>query len=190
MQAVCRNPLAEPGLLGITGGAGLRREGGLGSERLVAVGIATAVVTLIVVVTDPLSTTLVLTWLSGFTYGRSLAQSLPVAITLLVLTPVVMVARRRLDLIALDDDSPRVLGVPLTRTRLAMLTATALLTAAAVSAAVVVGFVGLVAPHDRAPRTLHAGADLLTDRQRARVAALFAIEDHVQVEVTWGSTRP
>ena len=36
------------------------------------------------------------------------------------------------------------------------------------------------------PRTLHTGADLLTDRQHQRIEALFADDAHVQVEVTWG----
>ena len=37
-----------------------------------------------------------------------------------------------------------------------------------------------------ARRTLHTGADLLTDRQKDRLAALFAADDHVEVEATWG----
>ena len=37
-----------------------------------------------------------------------------------------------------------------------------------------------------ARRTLHTGADLLTDRQHARITALFAVEEHVEVEATWG----
>jgi len=37
-----------------------------------------------------------------------------------------------------------------------------------------------------ARRTLHTGADLLTDRQRERLMALFANEDHIEVEATWG----
>ncbi len=41
-------------------------------------------------------------------------------------------------------------------------------------------------PLYRARRTLHTGADLLTDRQRTRLQALFAGDDHVQVEATWG----
>ncbi len=41
-------------------------------------------------------------------------------------------------------------------------------------------------PLYRARRTLHTGADLLTDRQRQRLTALFGVEDHVQVEATWG----
>ena len=35
-------------------------------------------------------------------------------------------------------------------------------------------------------RTLHTGADLLTDKQRARLTALFAVEEHIEVEATWG----
>ncbi|MGY4644988.1 ISL3 family transposase [Cellulomonas sp. URHB0016] len=41
-------------------------------------------------------------------------------------------------------------------------------------------------PLYRARRTLHTGHDLLTDRQRQRLTALFSLEDHVQVEATWG----
>ncbi len=41
-------------------------------------------------------------------------------------------------------------------------------------------------PLYRARRTLHTGADLLTDKQSARLEALFAGDEHVQVEATWG----
>lgn len=37
-----------------------------------------------------------------------------------------------------------------------------------------------------ARRTLHTGADLLTDKQAARLRSLFADDAHVQVEATWG----
>ena len=37
-----------------------------------------------------------------------------------------------------------------------------------------------------ARRTLHTGVDLLTDKQRARIETLFAGDDHVEVEATWG----
>jgi ABC-type Fe3+-siderophore transport system permease subunit len=187
VQAVCRNPLAEPGLLGITGGAGvgavtllvlipgvgiwalsgaagvgavaafalvygLSWRGGLSSDRLVLVGLgvsfaSTALITVLVVVTNPWNTTMALTWLSGSTYGRSSEQSLPVLVALLAAAPVLAWARRDLDLVGLDDDTPRVLGVSLDRSRLVLLGTAALLTAAAVSAVGVVGFVGLVAPH-------------------------------------------
>ena len=41
-------------------------------------------------------------------------------------------------------------------------------------------------PLYRARRTLHTGADLLTDRQQQRLTALFGDEDHIQVQATWG----
>ncbi|MEU8407841.1 iron chelate uptake ABC transporter family permease subunit [Micromonospora sp. NPDC048842] len=195
VQAVCRNPLAEPGILGITAGAGLGAvslltfvplagvwavsgvaglgamlafalvyglawRGGLSSDRLVLIGFGAwqggmAVITYLVVAFDPWNTGKALTWLSGSTYGRMPTQVLPVLIALLVLTPAVVAARRELDLMALDDDTPRVLGVRLERTRLVALGATALLTSTAVSAVGVIGFVGLVAPH--AARALVGG---------------------------------
>jgi transposase len=37
-----------------------------------------------------------------------------------------------------------------------------------------------------ARRTLHTGADLLTGKQAARLDALFAVEEHVEVQATWG----
>ncbi|TDB91055.1 iron ABC transporter permease, partial [Micromonospora fluostatini] len=195
VQAVCRNPLAEPGILGITAGAGLGAvalltfvplagvlaisgvaglgailafalvygaawRGGLSSDRLVLIGFGAwqggmAVITFLIVAYDPWNTAKALTWLSGSTYGRTAWQVLPVAVALLVFTPAVVAARRELDLLTLDDDTPRVLGVRLERTRLVALTAAALLTSTAVSAVGVIGFVGLVAPH--AARALVGG---------------------------------
>ena len=41
-------------------------------------------------------------------------------------------------------------------------------------------------PLYQARRTLHTGTDLLTDRQYERLEALFAIDAHVEVQITWG----
>ena len=41
-------------------------------------------------------------------------------------------------------------------------------------------------PLYKARRTLHTGDGLLTDKQRDRLTALFAAEQHVEVEATWG----
>jgi ferric hydroxamate transport system permease protein len=130
----------------------LAHRGGLASDRVVLVGIgvsaaAGAVTAVVVVVTNPWSTTAALTWLSGSTYGRSTEQSLPALLALVLLLPLALASARTLDLLALDDDTPRVLGVPLAAARLRVLVAAAALTASAVSAVGVVGFVGLVAPH-------------------------------------------
>lgn len=187
VQAVCRNPLAEPSLLGVTAGAGLGAvtvillvpgapvwamslaatagafvtfglvyllayRGGLSSDRLVLIGVgmsagASAFTTLVILVVEPWNTNLALTWLSGSTYGRTMAQIVPVAVVLLVATPLAISRRREMDVLSLDEDTPRTLGVSVDRTRLLLLSATVLITAAAVCAVGVVGFVGLVAPH-------------------------------------------
>lgn len=41
-------------------------------------------------------------------------------------------------------------------------------------------------PLYKARRTLHTGAGLLTEKQQTRLKALFADEQHVKVEATWG----
>ena len=41
-------------------------------------------------------------------------------------------------------------------------------------------------PLYRARRTLHTGADLLTEKQQDRLNTVFAIEEHIEVEATWG----
>lgn len=186
VQATCRNPLAEPGLLGITGGAGLgavvvaggagaggattlaaacggalvafavvyglawRR--GLDADRLVLIGIgvwygSVAVTTFLLLRANPFDTPRIFTFLSGTTYGRSWNEVLPVALMLLVAVPLAVVVRRELDLLALDEDTPRLVGVGLERVRLLVLATAALLAATSVVAVGVVAFVGLVAPH-------------------------------------------
>ncbi|MEU4395314.1 iron ABC transporter permease [Kribbella sp. NPDC023855] len=214
VQAVCRNPLAEPGILGSTGGAGVGAvivllavptagiwllsgvaaasalatfalvylvswRGGLSSDRLVLIGVGvssatTAIITFVIIYADPWNIALAMTWLSGSTYGRTLPQVIPVAAALLVLTPVIVWARRELDLLSLDDDIPRILGVRLERTRLIALGGAALMTAAAVSAIGVVGFVGLVAPH---------AARALVGARHARLLPVAALLGAVLVSV-------
>src|SRR5690606_15344245 len=82
----------------------------------------------------------------------------PVGLALLVVAPLLATRHRSLDLLALDDDAPRARGVALERTRLAVLGGSVVLTAAAVTAVGVVGFVGLVAP--QAARALVGGRNL------------------------------
>ncbi|HEX2143355.1 MAG TPA: iron chelate uptake ABC transporter family permease subunit, partial [Glycomyces sp.] len=186
-QGVLRNPLAEPGLLGVTAGAGigavglitwaphagawtvtafaaagglaafavvyaLAWRGGLDTSRLVLVGIGVwsfgmAAITLIILASDPWNIPKAMTWLSGTTYGRTADRLIPLVVALVVILPLMVFHRKEIDLLALDDDTPRILGVRLERTRLLLLGAAAVLTAAAVAVVGVIGFVGLVAPH-------------------------------------------
>ncbi len=201
IQAVCRNPLAEPSVLGITSGAGVgaildhlrspRRPGELGRhrrggagragvvraglrpgvegraepDRLVLMGFAvasagTALTVLIIVETDPWNTATALTWLSGSDLrphpaatgaggdraggrgaagGRAAQGARPA------------LARRA---------HPRILGVPVEPARLTALAGAVVLTATAVSAIGVVGFVGPGRPARRprpGGRPAHAG---------------------------------
>jgi iron complex transport system permease protein len=189
VQATCRNPLAEPGILGITGGAGvgavivvtagvtkapsdgqvllaatigalvafgavyaLSWRGGLNTDRLLLIGIGawygtTAISTFLLVRSNPWDTPRIYTWLSGTTYGRTWDQVHPVLIALLLALPIVFLVRRELDLLALDEDTPRIVGVGLEKVRLLVLLVAALLAATSVAAVGVVGFVGLVSPH-------------------------------------------
>ncbi|MDN6510410.1 MAG: iron chelate uptake ABC transporter family permease subunit, partial [Corynebacterium sp.] len=89
----------------------------------------------------------IFTWLSGTTYGRTFPDVVPVAVVLLLTLPVLLAMRRQIDLMSVDEDTPRILGVPVERTRLGLLTLAAVLAAVSVVAVGVVGFVGLVAPH-------------------------------------------
>ncbi|NBH03908.1 iron chelate uptake ABC transporter family permease subunit, partial [Amycolatopsis sp. SID8362] len=186
-QAVARNPLAEPGMIGVVGGAGLgavavitlvsgvgfwtltgfaglgaalamgvvfavAAKGGFSSERLVLIGFGVyaasqALVTLLITLSDPWNETKALTWLGGSTYGRTFTHLVPMALALLLVAPVLFRMRRELDLLALDEETPRVLGVPIAPSRLLLLSCAVLLTGAAVAGIGVLTFVGLVAPH-------------------------------------------
>ncbi|MGE9693240.1 iron ABC transporter permease [Streptomyces sp. CH6] len=200
VQAVTRNPLAEPSVLGVSGGGalgavlattaatgigtwgiagaafagsaaaaalvfGLAARGGFRQNRVILVGIGvsaatTALIGLVIVLTDPFNATKALTWLSGSTYGRELPDLLPVGLALLLGGGVAVAHRRDLDLVSVDDDTPRLLGLPLPPRRLLLLGTAVVLTATAVAAAGTIGFVGLVAPH---------AARALVGRRHARV---------------------
>ncbi|MEV5688753.1 iron ABC transporter permease [Streptomyces sp. NPDC052164] len=187
VQAVTRNPLAEPGVIGVSGGAalgavvlvttvptagptglaaaafagaalasalvfGLSARGGFQQNRLVLVGMgvataSSALISLLIVLTDPFNATKALTWLSGSTYGRTLPDLLPLAVVLVAAVAVTVARRTELDLVSLDGDTPRLLGLGLSRARLGFLALGVLLSAAAVAAAGTIAFVGLVAPH-------------------------------------------
>ncbi|KOV68147.1 ABC transporter permease [Streptomyces sp. AS58] len=206
VQAVTRNPLAEPGVLGVSGGAalgavllvttvplagswsvagaafagaaaasvvvfGLAARGGFGQNRLVLVGMgvataATALISLLIVLTDPFNATKALTWLSGSTYGRTWPDALPLAVVLTAGVAAAVARRTELDLVSLDEDTPRLLGIGLAPARLGFLVLSVLLIGTAVAAAGTIGFVGLVAPH---------AARALVGRQHARVVPVAVL---------------
>ena len=186
-QSVSRNPLADPGLLGITGGAGLgaviavttglaehRRHHCRGDNRsasrvrarlraelagraqrgqacahrhrgLRGCNRAHDVLPAALGSVEHAGDLHVAVWHHLWSFVR--AGACPVLIVLAIALPLVLGARREVDLIALDEDTPRSLGVRLERTRLGLLALAAVLAAASVTAVGVVGFVGLLAPH-------------------------------------------
>ncbi|WP_443027371.1 iron chelate uptake ABC transporter family permease subunit [Sphingomonas sp. LR61] len=87
-------------------------------------------------------------------------------IVLVVAIVLVLPKHRELDLVSLDEDSPRLLGVRLGRTRMGFLTLAVLLTATAIAAVGTIGFVGLVAPH---------AARSLVGRAHARVVPVAVL---------------
>ncbi|MZE79424.1 iron chelate uptake ABC transporter family permease subunit, partial [Streptomyces sp. SID5475] len=105
---------------------GLAARGGFRQNRLVLVGfgVATgtgALISLLIVLTDPFNATKALTWLSGSTYGRTLPDVVPLAAALAVGLAVAAARRTELDLVSLDEDTPRLLGLGLARGRLGFL---------------------------------------------------------------------
>ncbi|WP_431866749.1 iron ABC transporter permease [Microbacterium paraoxydans] len=186
IQGVSRNPLADPGILGVTGGGGLGAvlvitsitsstggmivgavagsllafalvyllswRGGLNADRFLLIGIGVSyftvsLTTFLLLRSNPWDTPKIYTWLSGTTYGRVWEQVIPLAIVLVIAVPFVVMGRRELDVLSLDEDTPRLVGIRLEPVRLTLLLVAAILAALSVTAIGVIGFVGLVAPH-------------------------------------------
>jgi iron complex transport system permease protein len=184
MQVLVRNPLADPYVLGVSGGAAvgalaamlagaaglavpgaaflgaaastalvlaLGRAGGTWMPtRLLLVGVIVAagwgaIVTFILAVAPDQRLRGMLFWLmgdlSGATGGGAALAALAVG------AAAALGLARRLNLLAQGDDRAAILGVEVAPTRFAVFLLAAALTAAAVTTAGTVGFIGLVVPH-------------------------------------------
>lgn len=186
-QAILRNPLAEPGLLGINAGAGLAAmvvmvglpsaptpflpvagflgasamaaaihalawQGGTTSLRLILIGIglgsvAMAGTTLVSTLGDLSSVQRALIWLSGSVHHAGWTDVQVLALWLALPMALTLAATRQLDLIGLGDGSARSLGQRVDLVRGMMVLLCTAMAGAAVSAAGLIGFVGLIAPH-------------------------------------------
>jgi iron complex transport system permease protein len=189
MQGVFGNPLADPGIIGVSSGAAV------GASLMIVTGLAagstfaiplgafvTGVGTALLIYTISRSrgrtevVTLILTgiavnafagaalalmtfagtinqreqivfWQLGSLAGAlwsSVATVLPLLVVGLVFA--ILIAGK-LDLLSLGDDAARHLGIDIERLRIGSILIVALLTAAAVAFAGIIGFVGLVIPH-------------------------------------------
>ena len=191
MQALTRNPLADPGLLGVEAGAaaaivtaiavlGLTTPGayllfalagaavasilvhGVGSGsrsrpgeadpiRLVLAGSAVTAVLMAyvegVLITDPAAFAAFRGWRFGSIAGRDVGDLDVVGPVLLAGAVLALVLARRLNALALGDDSSRSLGLDVRRTRLLGALAITTLCGGVTALAGPIGFVGLTVPY-------------------------------------------
>ncbi|TWV55556.1 iron chelate uptake ABC transporter family permease subunit [Streptomyces misionensis] len=123
------------------------------TDRVVLSGVAamqlfSALTSFIVLTSADAETTRgVLFWLLGSLTGADWGQVLLCTVVLAVVLVLCLGYASTLDAFAFGDEAAAGLGVRVARTRLVLLCATALLTAALVSCAGAIGFVGLVLPH-------------------------------------------
>lgn len=187
LQTAVRNPLADPGVLGVTAGAGLgalvvilflpehaalvpwaafagglgaiaavvalvfSKPGQTGALRIVLSGVALqavlfagiALLTFAFADRAPAFAAFMVGSLNGTGWSDASRMLLPSLIGIAG----VALSRRTLDVLLLDDGAAGGLGVPVLRARFVAAGLAALLAAAAVSAAGLVGFVGLVVPN-------------------------------------------
>jgi iron complex transport system permease protein len=184
MQALLRNPLADPYVLGVSGGAAVgalsvmlaglagiavdagaaigafsamllvfavaHGPGGWTTTRLLLTGVVVAagcgaIVSLLLSLSDDLRLRGMLFWLLGdFGYVRTPWSLLTLA---LIAIPAGLLVARPLDALARGELQARLLGVPVRGLRIGIYVAASVLTAAAVTTAGSIGFVGLVTPH-------------------------------------------
>ncbi|WP_240611235.1 iron ABC transporter permease [Actinobaculum sp. 313] len=189
MQAVFSNPLAEPGIIGVSSGSAvgasvaivlvphalggfsvplaafcsglfaamtvylLSRSGGRADVlTLVLVGIAiTAVCTALTSIATYLAPTAardqIVFWQMGSLGGATWMQVAIVGAIALVALPCAVLLSPSLDTLALGESAAGHVGLNVGRLRLVAIALSALLTAAAVSYAGVIAFVGLIVPH-------------------------------------------
>ena len=184
MQALLRNPLADPYVLGVSGGAAVgalgvmlaglsgiavdtgaalgafgamllvfavaHGPGGWTTTRLLLTGVVVAagcgaIVSLLLSLSDDLRLRGMLFWLLGdFGYVQTPWWLLALALAAI---PGCLLAARPLDALARGELQARLLGVPVRGLRIAIYVAASVMTAAAVTTAGSIGFVGLVTPH-------------------------------------------
>ncbi|UFQ14819.1 MULTISPECIES: FecCD family ABC transporter permease [Streptomyces] len=139
---------------------------GVHGYRLVLVGIGvsafiTAINGYLLTKADFVDAARAVVWMTGSLNGRDWEQVWPLLALCAVLVPLVLVYGRPLRMLEMGDDVANALGVRVERTRLVLLTASVLLTAAATAAAGPVSFVALTAPQLARRLTRSPGPNLM-----------------------------
>jgi iron complex transport system permease protein len=126
------------------------RERSIASLVLAGVAVAaffTAVQTFLLQRSSSIDLTAVYDWVLGHLATAGWSQVVQIAPYVGVSLAVLVAVRRLLDVLAVGDDEASSLGVHAGRTRLAVVAAATLGTAAAVSVSGLIGFVGIIVPH-------------------------------------------
>lgn len=184
MQVLLRNPLADPFVMGVSGGAAVaalsamllglgglfvdvsaaigalattllvfalaRGDGGWTPVRLLLTGVvvaagASAIVSMLLALGDETKLRGMLFWLMGdLSLG---SRPGPLLAIFLISLAVSFPFARHLNVLARGELQARVLGAPVKGLRIAIFLASSVLTAACVTTAGTIGFVGLVTPH-------------------------------------------
>jgi len=189
-QGIFRNPLADPYLLGIAGGAGLgatvvltttiplgiggfsilpiaafigavvaglisyfisKRTKGISTPTLILSGIAiaslTASITSILLIRSTPDIKPLLSWLLGGFIGSQWNDTFIMLPYILIGTIITLSHARVLNVLQTSEEEAHYMGVNITRTKILLIAAASLVTAAAVSISGLIGFVGLIGPH-------------------------------------------
>lgn len=189
-QGLFRNPLADPYLIGVAGGAGLgatvilvtqipiyisgfsllpvaafagaiiavtlaymvaRQSEGIPLATLILAGVAIAsiasAVTSYLMISSDSDVRPLLSWLLGGLLGTQWRDVYTILPYLLPGFLVMMAYGRILNMLQLNEEEAKQLGVNVERTKLILIALASLTTAAAVSVSGLIGFVGLIAPH-------------------------------------------
>nr|WP_157168828.1 iron chelate uptake ABC transporter family permease subunit [Streptomyces typhae] len=139
---------------------------GVHGYRLVLVGIgvnafAVAMNGYLLTKADLVDAARAVVWMTGSLNGRDWEQVWPLLALCAVLLPLIVAHARPLRMLEMGDDIAYALGVPVERTRVVLMTAAVLLTAAATAAAGPVSFVALTAPQLARRLTRSPGPNLL-----------------------------
>jgi iron complex transport system permease protein len=194
MQGLLRNPLADPGVLGVSGGAGLGAAiaiaAGLGATSGIveAAALAAAMVVGLLltalaltslvfnVAPSPVTLAEVFAWLLGSVANRDwgdIGRELP---PLAAGAALCLYAARGLVMLSLGEESAAMSGLPMARLRAAAVAGASLLAGAAVAMAGIVGFVGLAAPHLVRARAAADPGRILLPSALAGAALLMAAD--------------
>jgi iron complex transport system permease protein len=201
LQGYLRNPLAEPGVIGISATAALgaviaiytglslsvpmapplmaiagsflavlvlQALAGSGSVlSLILIGVALsslagALISLALTLSsNPYASLEIVFWLLGSLTDRSIADVRLAAPFMLFGWVLIFASGRALDVLSLGEEAAEGLGVDVNRTRVLVVTGTALAVGAATAVSGVIGFVGLVVPHILRPCVGHQPSRLL-----------------------------